>query len=261
MRKQIHTLKRSIYEIFFIFLGRCYNLRLQWFWYVIMMSISPLSYLFFLFFYNSSSPSAELNLYAFSGSIAASAVTAAMLSLGQTIGGLREGNAMEFYATLPISKLKFIIALSLEGILFSLPSSVIVFLIGASVIGVQSVTRLPLLLLAYFASAFSLAGIGALIGFSGKTPQSVSLTTQVIQPFLVLFAPVYMPIEKLPFVLQMTSRMLPTTYAARAIRYALGFGDLKGFLIDILILTAFSIAGIWGAFRKAKWRLTSSDAS
>jgi ABC-2 type transport system permease protein len=260
MSNQVKRIKRALYETYFLFLGRCYNLRLQWFWYVVMLSISPLSYLFFLLFYNNGIQGNELGIYAFSGSIAASAVTSAMLSLGQTIGGLREGNAMEFYSTLPISKLRFIFALSLEGILFSLPSSLIVFIMGSLFLETDALARIPYLLIAYFVSAFSLAGVGAFIGFSGKTPQSVSLATQVISPFIVLFAPVYLPIEKLPFFFQFTSRFIPTTYSARAMRVTMGYGDFSTFWIDILILLGFSVLCLYGAVRKAKWRVTSSDA-
>jgi hypothetical protein len=75
---------------------------------------------------------------------------------------------MEFYSTLPISKLRFSSRLSLEGILFLLPSSLIVFIMGSLFLETDALARIPYLLIAYFVSAFSLAGVGALLASAGK---------------------------------------------------------------------------------------------
>jgi ABC-type multidrug transport system permease subunit len=78
----------------------------------------------------------------------------------------------------------------------------------------------------------------------------VSLATQVISPFIVLFAPVYLPIEKLPFFFQFTSRFIPTTYSARAMRVTMGYGDFSTFWIGYLDFAGIFVLCLYGAVRK-----------
>jgi len=261
MSNQPSSLRKFLTDFCWILKGQMYSLRLNWFWYVVLLSISPLSYMFFLWFYSSNAATAEASLYAISGSIASSAVTAAMLSLGQTIGSMRESNVLEFYATLPVNKLAFVAALAGRGVLFAFPSALVVFLIGAIGLGLQLWSHLGLLAIAYFAGAFSLAGVGAFIGFYSRTPETASLVTQVVNPLLVLFAPVYMPIDRLPQWLQATARVLPTTYAAEAMRAALGLGDMQVFGRDVLILLLFGMATLLLSLRRTSWRLGRTDAN
>lgn len=251
---------KPLTDFWWILKGQLYALRLHWFWYVVLLSISPLTFLFFLWFYGANSSTPD-TLYAISGAIASSAVTAAMLSLGQTISGMRETNVLEFYATLPVSKVAFIASLAGRGVLLAFPSALVVFVIGSLTLGSPVWGNLGILAIAYFAGAFSLAGLGAFIGFYSRTPETASLATQVVQPLLVLFAPVYMPIERLPSVLQATATLLPTTYAAEAIRVAFGLGNMWVFCRNVLVLLALGAVTLLLSVRRAAWRLGRSDAS
>lgn len=255
--RQLH---KSLVDLWWILKGQLYVLRIRWFWYVVLLSVSPLSFLFFLWFYGANSSTTD-TLYAISGSIASSAVTAAMLSLGQTIGGMRETNVLEFYATLPVSKAAFLAALAGRGVLLAFPSALIVFFIGSLTLGSPVWDHIGMLTVSYFAGAFSLAGVGTFIGFYSKTPETASLVTQVVQPLMVLFAPVYMPIDRLPLVLQSVAKLIPTTYAAEAIRVAFGLGSRGIFYRDVAVLLAFGTFAFLLSTRRAAWRLGRSDAS
>lgn len=259
MNSSMRSVYESIRNVYYIFLGQLYSLRVQWFWYFVMMSISPLSYLFFLHFYSSPSPNHETIVYSISGAITSCAVSAAMLSLGQIIGSMRESNMMEYYATLPISKGAFISAIALRGIVFSLPSAVIIYVTGAISLDHIMWDNLILLFVAFCIGSFSMAGLGAIVGFYGRTPQEVSWTTQVIQPLIVLFAPIYLPIDKLPPVLQVTSKFIPTTYISRAIRYTFGYGELWRYITDCAILLMLGAIFLIIAVTKVSWRLTDND--
>jgi len=251
---------RSVVDFVWILKGQLYSLRIQWFWYVVLLSISPLSYLFFLWYYSASMTSSDTAIYVISGSIASSAVSAAMLSLGQTIASMRQTNVLEFYATLPVSRLAFVLALAGRGVLLAFPSALVVLLIGSAVLNIDIWGRLWAVAVVYLAGAFSLAGLGAMIGFYSRTPESASLATQVIQPLLVLFAPVYMPIQRLPDALQITSRIIPTTYVADAMRGALGGSSMNPLYLNLGVLILSGVASLSLALRRASWRVGRSDA-
>ncbi|MHB8926491.1 MAG: ABC transporter permease [Bacillota bacterium] len=237
--------------------GQLYGLRTQWFWYLVFLSFSPLTFLFFLWLYGGAK-SPEATLYIVTGSVANSAVTAAMLSLGQSIGSMRMQNALEYYASLPVSKLAFILAVATRGVLFAFPSSFVVLIIGAVAMGLPLAPAIGPTILVYFLSAYSLAGLGAVVGFYGRTPEAVGLATQIVQPFLVLFAPVYVPMAQLPAALRVAARYLPTTYVAEALRAAITGSLGARFWLDTGVIAAFTVAGLALAHARADWRVSGA---
>jgi len=257
--KTVGNLRKSLVDFWWITKGQLYSMRTQWSWYVILLTISPLSYLFFLsFFADLSDPSVAL--FVVTGSVASSTVTAAMLGLGQTISGLRAANVLEVYATLPISKLAFVMALTARGVAFSAPSAFIVLLVGSISLGLPLLPALLPTVIVYVLGAFSLAGLGAIIGFYSPTPDAASLATQVVAPLVTLFAPVFMPMERLPFFLQVTSRFIPTTYVAAALREALTQPFSPLYWSSVVVITLFGVLGLAASVYKADWRVTASEA-
>ncbi|QOR34623.1 ABC transporter permease [Clostridium sp. 'deep sea'] len=254
-----NKIKKFFIDYWWILKGKLYDMRLEWKFYIILISLSPLSYLFFLWFYGGMGDYSK-NLYIVTGSVANSAVTAAMLGLGQSIGSLRLSHVMEYYATYPISKLSFILALASKGVIFSIPSAIIILVIGGPVLGVPVISNLIPIFIVYFAGAFSLAGLGAIIGFYGSTPYSSSMITQIVSPLIVLFAPVYFPLFKLPRFLQISSHVIPTTYVARGMRQAITTPYSTGYWLNILILLGFTIVGLVASVYKTSWRVTSTEA-
>ncbi|HEY3316645.1 MAG TPA: ABC transporter permease [Bacillota bacterium] len=237
--------------------GQLYSMRSQWFWYVVYLTFSPLTFLFFLSIYGGTK-SPDSQLYVITGAIANAAVLAAVTSLGQTIGYLREQNALEYYASLPISKLAFIMAVATRGVFFSLPSSVLTLLLGSIGVGLPLHFNPFMVFLVYVISAYSLTSVGAVVGFYSQTPEAVGLATQIIAPLIVMFAPVYVPASQLPPFLQVISKVIPTTYVAQSLRLAIK-GELSPqFWQDLLVVCGFTVIGLFLAVLKADWRIASS---
>jgi ABC-2 type transport system permease protein len=243
---------RRLTEFLWLLKGELYQLRSQWFWYLVFMSFSPLTYLFFLWIYGGVR-TPEAQMYIITGAVANGAVSSAMLSLGQSIGGMRDKHALEYYASLPVSKLSFIGALATRGVLLSFPSSLTILLVGSAGLGVPLRVNPVTLVIAYLAGAFSLAGVGAVIGFYSRDSQMVSLHTQIVTPLLVLFAPVYVPLNQLPAFLQTTARFLPTTYVAACLRAAIGYATTPYWpsLAVVLVWAGVTLAL---ALSRAGWR-------
>lgn len=244
---------RFLTEFVWILRGQMYVLRRQWFWYVVYLSFSPLTRLFFLWIYGGARDP-KSHLYIATGSVANAAAASAMLSLGQTIGRLRDQNALEYYASLPISKISFILALATRGVLLSLPSSATVLAVGMLALNLPlTINPIPALL-AYFFGAYSLAGLGAIIGFYSTDSEMVGLITQVVVPLLVLFAPVYVPIAKLPSVLQATAKFLPTTYVASCLRSAILGSVGLPYWRDLVVVVIWFFVCLLLALVRVDWR-------
>jgi ABC-2 type transport system permease protein len=237
-------------DFWWLLCEQLFHLRLTWFWYLFQVTFVPLTFLAFLWlFIGRVQP--EAMLFVVSGSLVMNVSMGAMLSLGQQIGWLKDQNAYEHYAALPISKAIFLAALATRGVLLTLPSALMVLLAGTLFFGLGfSLTALFVLII----SAYAMSGLGAFIGFWSLTAQVASLATQIVQPLWLFFAPVYIPLEYLPYPLQVTSQILPTTYAAAALREALLGEPLLRLLPEVLILLGFAAVSLGLVPLKLDWR-------
>ena len=194
-------------------------LRTGWFWYLVMMSIQPLTLFVFIRFLIGTSNHIAI-IYLISGNIVMGLSLSSMLSLGQDLGWLKHSHAFDYYATLPISKLSLILAITTRSSLIAFPSIIITLVISIFAFHL-SLSPNILILPAVLISSYALSGIGAIIGFYSPNGRISNLLTQIIQPVIIFLSPVFVPIEQLPKMLQITSKFIPTTYVAQIIRDSL----------------------------------------
>ncbi len=176
-----------------------------------------------------------------------------MLTLGQNIGYMKDAGSFEYYAGFPISKQVFILAMATRSVILSIPSSVILLAIGASVFGLP-INPSPVSVIVFLLAGYSLAGLGAFVGFFSRDGQTAGLVTQIIDPLIVFLAPVYIPVERLPRFLQYTSRFLPTTYVADALRASVAGTVTVQTWREIGFLVVWTMLSLWAASRKLAWR-------
>ena len=136
--------------------GELFQSRTTWFSYVVMMSFAPLVTLTSLWFFSGSSPSVAL--FIITGSITTAASTSAMLTRGQDIGQMKDAGRFEYYASLPISKAMFILALTTRSMIL-----VVVFRLPMNIS--------PVTIIVFLLAGYSLAGLGAFIGFFSRDGQ------------------------------------------------------------------------------------------
>ena len=72
---------------------------------------------------------------------------------------------------------------------------------------------------------------------------------------LMFFAPVMIPLDRLPGALQITGHILPPTYAARAFRAALQPEITGALLMDVGILALWAIGSLVVVAKTLEWRL------
>jgi len=250
MRRLWAAVRKFVVDTWFVFVSQALAFRHMWFWSVVMVTFIPLCTMGFLLLFGKPSP--ERITYILTGSITYAVSSQAGLSLGQWIGGLKMRRVFDYYASLPISKLSFIYGLNLNALLLCVPSSLLLVVI--SVLGFHHPVRDPLLfLVAFVLGGFSLAGVGAMIGFYSRSGQIASNVTQIVDPILVFFAPVYMPEEALPLVLRYTSWFMPTRHVARLLRSSFG-GATGGEWQSIAILVGFIIISVLLVHHGLDWR-------
>jgi ABC-2 type transport system permease protein len=72
---------------------------------------------------------------------------------------------------------------------------------------------------------------------------------------LLMAAPVFIPIEALPWPLQLLGYALPPTYAADALRLVLVGTISTRFYLDIAMLLAMTVGGLAVLSRWLRWRI------
>src|SRR5690606_39828620 len=156
-------------------------------------------------------------------------------------------------ATLPVRRYLLILATVIAFFLLSVPSILVTLLAGVLVLGVP-VQLHPLALLVLPLCAVPLAGIGALVGVFGRTPELVGSVTLLITIALLLLGPVVVPPSMLPDWVVHTGYASPASYAASAVRQVL-FGPVTGRLwLDVGALAGLSCLTLWIAGRRAQQR-------
>ena len=152
------------------------------------------------------------------------------------------------------SKTAFILAVVTGNGIAAIPGMIITLLVGSWYFGFPLAFN-PLIFAVVPLSAISLAGVGAAIGLGIPNWRVAGLVAQATMFFIMFFAPVMIPFDRLPAILQYTGMVLPPTYAAQAFRAALQPEITATLLRDLAILAVFGLGSLAIVARSLKWRL------
>lgn len=178
-------------------------------------------------------------------------------TLGQVSGNfayMRANGMLDYFATLPIYRSALIIATVIAFFVLSIPSTLITLLIGTLLLHLP-LTISPLILIVIPLITLTLAGLGALIGLTGSTPESVSAVSNLTTFALISLGPIIVPADRLPEIIRVVSYLSPATYAASALRQVvLASIEPIPLAVDMLILTVVMLALLWLVGQKIDWR-------
>lgn len=236
-----------MYKHYIIFKSALLDIRNEWSWYLILMITNPLAILFFLRVVLGANISFLSYIV---GSVIMTFGTGVFLSLGQTFAFYKATSSLDYYMALPLSKNEIILSLVFRNIILSLPSLLIIIVVGSIIYNAPIHLGLPFFVVIILTS-LSLAGIGTIIGVGTKDMQVASILTQILNPLFVYLAPVFVVQSALPAVVSYLSYLFPTTYAANALRSAL---IENAFSIDTLILAVISFASLFIVSKLIDWR-------
>lgn len=189
-----------------------------------------------------------------SGSIVFSLSLTAISWLGYLLLENRFTGRLKLFATLPIAPSSYV-----SGVfLFALAQAGIgttVLLTVARMFGVRtsvSPSGALLLVAVVVLTVLCVCGIGVIIAARARSFTEGSLLTDALGAGLVFLAPIYCPPEALPRPLELFSRILPTTYAARGVQTTLLGG--KGVGMDLLALAVMATITLAIGFRTMRWQ-------
>jgi ABC-2 type transport system permease protein len=103
-------------------------------------------------------------------------------------------------------------------------------------------------------SAIPMAGIGALIGSSARTPQEAGSLSLLLTLVMVGLGPVVIPPDRLPGFMLILGKLSPATYAASALRQALLGPVGDQIIVDLAALVGFGLVAFWLVGQKMDWR-------
>ena len=226
----------------------------QWLGMVLGLSVFLNLGMIFAFSFIADSRDPALGRYFVPGAAVMALVTLGVMMVASDLAQQRRNGAIVYYASLPISKTAYILAVVTGNSLAAIPGMIITVLVGSWLFSLP-LSFNPLVLVIVPLSAVSLAGLGAMIGLGIKNWRVVGMVSQLTMFFIMFFAPVMIPPERLPGLLQWTGHLLPPSYAARAFRAALEPGISTQLLSDLAVLALFSLGSLLVVARVLKWRL------
>lgn len=166
---------------------------------------------------------------------------------------MKMAGSLEYFATLPIRKSLLILAASTAFFILFLPSMVVVLACGAWILRLDLHIHPATILVVPFC-ALPLAGFGALIGVSFKTPEEASAVGRLLTFLMLTIGPVLIPPDRLPDWMVWLGFLSPATYAASALRQVL-LGPLTSrLLLDSAFLVTCIVISFWMVDRKMDWR-------
>lgn len=160
---------------------------------------------------------------------------------------------LDYYSSLSIHKGAFITAVFTESIIFSLPPLFTSMIIGSWRLDIPW-SNLTLVIPIAILAASSMIIVGSTIGSYAKHMGHFAVLSYLPYLFVIFLSPALLPIEKLPFVLKITSYVFPTGQAALALNDVLQreFGLHFWLLIGGLLL--WLIVAVAIALKKLDWR-------
>jgi ABC-2 type transport system permease protein len=182
-------------------------------------------------------------LFLTTGTATNTLVTVALVGLPQILSQSKAQGRLDYFLALPISRELYLAAQVTYVVITALPGILFALVFGAWHYDL-SLSIDPLVLAVVPLSMFSLAGVGVAIGVLSPHPNITNAFSNFAIFYVLLFAPILIPKEQLPALLQNVSTVLPTTYAADAMRGALT--DLPGthLVRSMTIMAGFTVVSL-----------------
>jgi ABC-2 type transport system permease protein len=247
--------RKFLVDLKFLWLEQMLEVRASWPFFVTFSLLMPLSMVFGFARIGSGLTDRASLLYIVSGAAVFATATEGLVAMAMRIAWMKREGMMVYYASLPISKVAFVMAIIASRLLVTLPGMLAPMLVAPLLYRDLELRFSPWVLLLLPLTALSLSSAGMALGSLIDNVELVNALTQVLLFLLLLAAPVFIPAESLPLPLRLLGYLLPPTYAADALRHALGGTVGRAFFVDVALLLLLSGASLAGLSRWLRWRL------
>ncbi|MGI6621069.1 MAG: ABC transporter permease [Bacillota bacterium] len=241
---------RAYRDLVFI---RWTNIRNEWYFGVIVGMLFPVAIMTFMRL-SGSTTDPQAGLYVASGNAVMSLVMGPMQSLCNDLAWARQRNDLDYFAALPVTKLQVTLAYTTVSGVFIIPGMLFSIGIGSWWFGFP-VQWNPLTLPVMVLASLSMAGLGVMAGLHARGIHQANMFNSAVMLVTVFLSPVLLPYENLPKFLQVTSKLLPTSYAAAALRGSLSGMPMPELVKYLGILCAFTAGFLYIGTKRLDWRL------
>jgi ABC-2 type transport system permease protein len=139
----------------------------------------------------------------------------------------------------PLNPLRYVISKVLLSLVLVLPSLIVVYGLGAAVLGVRlSAATWVLVFIGSWLSALPFAALGLIIGYIAK-PDSIQQVNGLLFFLLALLGGLWLPYDQMPHLMQIVAKYTPSYWAADVARAPLEHGSLN--LNAVLVLLGWAV--------------------
>lgn len=227
--------------------------RSLWFFYVFFGFVWPVGFIFFLKLAEGAL-STEQAIFILGGNLATAIAFGPLFLLINKIGQGRERHEFEYWATLSLPKLAFVLATVSVALVLSLPGLVGAYIIGMLLLGLSFSGNLVLLALIPV-GALPLAGLGAMLGSYAPDGETAGVLGNILIVVIGFLSPMFLSLAQLPLPLRIIALFIPTTYVADLFRSVLGGHTEIPVLIDVFVIVVCSAGFLFLVHRKMDWRI------
>ena len=241
-------------DLKFLWLEQMLEIRRTWYWFLVFSLILPVTMVFGFTRIGSGLTDYGSLIFIISGSAVFAATNEGLYALAVRIGTMKKEGTLIYYASLPISKTAFLLAILLSRLVVTFPGMLVPLVFGAWLYQIPISLNLWVLVLLLL-TAMALSNIGLMLGAVVGSLELVQIIVNILLFVLVMAGPIFSPMDSLPLPLQILSYLLPPTYAAAALRSALhGIFDTN-FYLNVLVLLALTVVGFFLSSRLLRWRI------
>jgi ABC-2 type transport system permease protein len=188
------------------------------------------------------------------GNMVLSLLFGPLLKTAVSVSYLCERQVIEYFATLPIRKMDFIMAVTANCLCQTLPGMLLLLLLCRTLLGIRFALH-PMLGVTALLAAALMATAGAVIGVVGRDFARTRLMAESCVAVLLLLSPILIPLDRFPAPLRIIGNLLPSTFAVRALQDAL-LGQISGAtMANIGIVAAFTAGFLFAADRMLDWHI------
>jgi len=185
------------------------------------------------------------------GSIVFSLSLTSISWLGYLLLENRFTGRLKLFATLPLAPSSYVFGVLVFAVAQAAAGTSALLVVGR-ILGLPLHPNFALLVTVIVLTILCLSGLGVIIASRARSFSEGALLTDTFGAGLIFLAPVYYDPEMLPATLRVFSQMLPTAFAAHAVRTTLAGGHEVG--RDLLALGLMAFATLALGFRLMKWR-------
>lgn len=177
-------------------------------------------------------------------------LTAAVLG-GSTLLMERVNGVIKEYLVAPIPRLAVLLGTIASGLTKAVLQALVVLVLGIFLGAALIFNPLTILLGLVVVAVYSLGfvGIAAAVASKAKGMESYHALIAVLNLPVLFVSNALYPLEKVPMIIKVLAYLNPTTYAVDATRNLFyGAQTEIGLLIDLPVLLAFMVLGVWYGF-------------